>query len=209
MKFCNKLSQEHAVTAVWHSLKITLDNAPSKGTWASSALSRRWEQVAFESLPKKIGLKSRTHFSVIWHLKSSKIWTNYQRTKVWLTENHTHTYVEGQNSHWEICCSVSFPSSRFATRQILQHSPHSARLLGSAGSFGTGSHDSTFLTRITSLLHTCLLTVCGITLKLHQVVAPKLGIWCRFSDDHSQRMALFPEHLVIRPYASQIQTYTF
>lgn len=51
-----------------------------------------------ETLPRKKSVcKSRTHFSVIWHLKSSKIWTNYQRTKLWLTENHTHTYVEGQN----------------------------------------------------------------------------------------------------------------
>lgn len=48
-KFCNKLPKEHAVTAVWQTLRITLDNAPSKWTWAGPALGRRWKQ---ESLPK-------------------------------------------------------------------------------------------------------------------------------------------------------------
>lgn len=45
IKFCNKLQKTHAVTAVWQTLKIILDNAPNKETWAGPAL--RGEQVTF------------------------------------------------------------------------------------------------------------------------------------------------------------------
>lgn len=158
------MPKEHEVTAIWQTLKIPPDNAQSKGTWAGPALSRRWEQVTFgDPSKKKLVCKSRTHFSVIRHLKSSKIWTNSQRTKLWLTENHTHTHTwRDRISHWEICCSVSFPNNVFATRQILQHSPPSARLLRSAGYFGIDSHDFQHSWQVLQVSCTRL-TVWGVT----------------------------------------------
>lgn len=60
---------------------------------------------------EKLVCKCRAHFSVIWHLKSSKIWTNYQRTKVWLTENHTHV-CGGTEFHTEESAGVCLQPDR-------------------------------------------------------------------------------------------------